>query len=139
MTVYDMIRNSMSSTVPYAAHSGVVLDEIAPGRAKASLAQTKTSINHMGTQHSAAMFTLAETACGGAIAATFAPVLLKLKAVTKTARIDYLTAGRGQIRADASLDDDCETLLATLTDEGRVDARNSYCRLQRSSHAYEGR
>lgn len=75
----------------------------------------------MGTQHSAAMFTLAETACGGAIAATFAPVLLKLKAVTKTAKIDYLTAGRGDIRANASCDDDCEALLATLKSEGTVD------------------
>lgn len=116
-----MIRKSMSSTVPFAAHSGVVLNDIAPGRAIASLAQTDTSVNHMGTQHSAAMFTLAETACGGAIAATFAPVLLKLKAVTKSAKIDYMTAGRGEIRANASCDEDCETLLAALKTEGKVD------------------
>lgn len=121
MNIFDMIKNTMSSTVPFAAHAGVVLDNISPGQAQASLAQTETSVNHIGTQHSAALFTLAETACGGAIAATFAPVLLRLKAVTKTARIDYLTAGRGNIRAHASFDEDSAALLERLKKEGRVD------------------
>jgi len=121
MDVYNMIRDTMRSTVPFAAHAGVELEKVEPGKGRASLQQTTTSINHMGTQHSAALFTLAETACGGALAATFAPVLFKLKAVTKSASIEYLSASRGKINANATCVDDSSDLLETLKSTGSVD------------------
>lgn len=79
-TVYEMIRSSMPATVPFAKHTGVELLEVGAGTAKAQLDQTPETTNHMGSIHAGALFTLAETAAGGAVAGGFAPFMLNMKA-----------------------------------------------------------
>ncbi len=59
-----LVRDGMADTVPFARHTGVVLDEVADGSAVASLPATDTILNHVATVHAGALFTLAETAFG---------------------------------------------------------------------------
>lgn len=52
--------------MPFARHSGVVLQEVADGAAVASLPPAPEILNHVATVHAGAVFTLAETASGSA-------------------------------------------------------------------------
>ena len=81
MTLYETIRTQMTSTVPFARHAGVTITEVADGRAFARLPETPESVNHIGSQHAGALFTLGETASGAAMAGAFAQVLLAIRPV----------------------------------------------------------
>ncbi len=75
MTLYDVIREQISKTVPFARHAGVELVRIDDGVGEAELRQTETSVNHIGSQHAGALFTLGEAASGAAMAGALAPLL----------------------------------------------------------------
>ena len=72
MTPYDMIKAHLSKAVPFANHTGVVIEELAAGTARATLALRPEVSNHIGTMHAGAVFTLAEAASGAAMAGAFA-------------------------------------------------------------------
>ena len=120
MTPYDAIRAQMASAVPFATHAGVELTEIGDGHAAARLVQSGTSVNHIGSQHAGALFTLGEAASGGAMAGAFAPVLLTVRPVAARAEIAYLRIARGTITAEAETTEAGETLRAALEAEGRA-------------------
>src|SRR5258706_7795561 len=69
---YETIRAQMAAAVPFARHVGIELVEIVPGKGVATLDETATSVNHIGSQHAGALFTLGETASGAAMAGAFA-------------------------------------------------------------------
>ena len=117
---YEAIRAQMGAAVPFAAHVGVELTEISDGAAAARLAQTETSVNHIGTQHAGALFTLGEAASGGAMAGAFAPVLLGVRPVAARAEIAYERIAKGTVTATARTSEPGATLLERLEAEGRV-------------------
>jgi acyl-coenzyme A thioesterase PaaI-like protein len=118
--MFDMIRAQMNQAVPFAAHAGVVLTSISPDRATAELAEAPTSLNHIGSQHAGALFTLGEAASGAAMAGVFAPVLLDVRPVASGANIRYSRVARGPIVARAQLSGEGSALLDTLAREGKV-------------------
>lgn len=65
---YDLIRKQLSSSVPFARHAGVEIEKIESGRATARLPFRAEGLNHLGTQHAAALFALGEAASGAAMA-----------------------------------------------------------------------
>lgn len=117
---FEMIRMQMARAVPFAVHAGVELVEVGDGTGTADLPQSADSVNHIGSQHAGALFTLGEAASGAAMAGAFAPVLLEVRPVAAQASIAYRRIARGRIRATARTAEPGETLLTRLRAEGRV-------------------
>lgn len=116
----DMILAHLRQSVPFAAHVGVELVSVGDGEGVAQLAEAPHGLNHVGTHHAGALFTLAEAASGAAMAGALAPVLLSVRPVAASAKIDYRKPARGLIRATARVAGEAAALLATLQDEGKV-------------------
>jgi acyl-coenzyme A thioesterase PaaI-like protein len=117
---YETIRAQMVAAIPFVRHVGIALVEIAPGKAVATLDQSATSINHIGSQHAGALFTLGETASGAALAGTFAELLGNIRPLAANASIDYKKLARGTITATAVTNEDPAVLLATLQSDKKV-------------------
>lgn len=120
MTVYEMIRTALGESVPFAKHAGVALIQVGAGEATAALAQTATSINHVGAQHAGALFTLGETASGGAMAGAFAEHLSTIRPLVTQTTISYRKLATGTIMAKAKLKGDPGALRAILVETGQI-------------------
>lgn len=118
--MYDFIKQQLASTVPFARHAGIEVIEVAEGAGAARLAQTDVSINHIGSQHAGALFTLGETASGAAMAGAFAPVLLGVKPVAGSASINFRRVAKGAIAARAVTEQPAGQLRALLEEKGKV-------------------
>lgn len=118
--MYDVIAQQLGTAVPFAGHAGVRMDEVGDGTATARLAQTETSVNHLGTQHAGALFTLGEAASGGAMAGAIASVLMQARPVAASARIDYAKAAKGEITARARTGRPGADILAELQEAKRA-------------------
>lgn len=118
--LYDMIRSQMGQNVPFARHAGVEIDTVDKGRASARLPFRPEGLNHVGTQHAAALFALGETASGAAMAGTFAPMLLEVRPVAAEASIRYFGLAKGQVTADARVEAEPDALLEAVRSEGKV-------------------
>jgi acyl-coenzyme A thioesterase PaaI-like protein len=118
--MFDIIKAQMGSNIPFASHAGVVITDVASGRAEATLEQSDVSINHLKTQHAGALFTLGETASGAAMAGAIAPVLLVARPVASNARIAYVRSARGTITAIAQTTIAPEAIMAQLTESKRA-------------------
>jgi acyl-coenzyme A thioesterase PaaI-like protein len=118
--LYDMIRSQMGQNVPFARHAGVEIDSVDKGRASARLPFRPEGLNHIGTQHAAALFALGETASGAAMAGTFAPMLLEVRPVAAEASIRYFGLAKGQVTADARVEAEPDALLEAVRTEGKV-------------------
>ena len=116
--MYEIIKTQISKTVPFAKHAGVELKSVGDGMAIAGLDQTKVSINHIGSQHAGALFTLGETASGAALAGALAPIILKVKPIASGARINYIKLAKGLIEATATTSLSYSDLLSQLESEG---------------------
>lgn len=120
MSPFDVIREQLGRAVPFAVHAGVRLAHVGEGVARAELDQTPTSINHIGTQHAGALFTLGETASGGAMAGLFADRILSVRPIAGEASIRYTRLAKGMIAAEAQVVGARDALIATLEREKKV-------------------
>ncbi|MCC7704232.1 putative thioesterase (yiiD_Cterm) [Janthinobacterium sp. HH107] len=118
--VYDRIKQQMMDTLPFVRLLGISIDEIGAGTAKVSLPDDPKLHNHLGTQHAGALFTLAETASGAAMAGGFAELILGLRPVAKESRIAYQKVARGATRAEGRVPGDLAALKAQLAQDGKV-------------------
>lgn len=116
----QLVRDGMADTVPFARHTGIALDEVADGSAVASLPASAEILNHVATVHAGAMFTLAETASGAAMAGALAPVLFEIRPIVSTASIDYAKPATAPLTAVATLARPGHELRAALAADGRV-------------------
>lgn len=117
---YDFIRAHLMATVPFASHTGVVIDEVGPGTARAHLPHRPETANHIGTPHAGAVFTLGETVSGAAMAGAFADILLELRPVAAEAQIGFLKLAKGDLVAEGRIDADPAALRQTLAEAGKV-------------------
>lgn len=118
--VYEKIRQQMMSSLPLVNLLGIKIEEIGPGHARVVMPADPKINNHLGSQHAGAVFTLAETASGAAMAGGFADLILDLRPVAKQAGIQYLKVLQGSTRAEARVKGDIAALKKTLQDEGKV-------------------
>jgi acyl-coenzyme A thioesterase PaaI-like protein len=117
---FDVIRSYLGSAVPFARHSRVNIDEVADGRAVTSLPFWPDGLNHIGTLHAGALFTVGEAASGAAMAGAFGPVLTEVKPVAGEASIRHLKSAKGSVLAKALIAGETKALLARLHAEGKV-------------------
>ena len=120
MTPFDIIREQLGGAVPFARHAGVRLTHVEEGLARAEVDQTATSVNHIGTQHAGALFTLGETASGGAMAGVFADRILSVRPIAGEAQIRYTRLAKGKISAEARVVGTRDALIATLERDKKV-------------------
>lgn len=118
--VYDIIRRQLGDSVPFARHCGVELLSLGDSRAEARLPDRAELKNHIGSQHAAAMFALAETASGAAMAGAFAPILLEVRPVAAEARIAYLKVAKGPLTAKAAIAESGAALRDRMAADGKV-------------------
>jgi acyl-coenzyme A thioesterase PaaI-like protein len=120
MNPFEIIREQLGGAVPFARHAGVKLTHIEAGLARAELEQTATSINHIGTQHAGALFTLGETASGGAMAGMFADRILNVRPIAGEANVRYTRLAKGRITAEARVAGARENIMATFERDKKV-------------------
>ncbi|QDG74250.1 DUF4442 domain-containing protein [Janthinobacterium tructae] len=118
--VYDRIKQQMMDTLPFVRLLGISIDDIGAGTSKVSMPEDPKLHNHLGTQHAGALFTLAETASGAAMAGGFAELILGLRPVAKESRIQYQKLARGATRAEGRVPGDLTALKAQLAQDGKV-------------------
>jgi acyl-coenzyme A thioesterase PaaI-like protein len=70
--------------------------------------------------HAGALFTLAETASGAAVAGAFADMIGNLRPVAAEAKIAYLKLARGIVSCAAKTSEPAEALRRRLHDEHKV-------------------
>ncbi|NRA29920.1 MAG: YiiD C-terminal domain-containing protein [Parvularculaceae bacterium] len=120
MDIFAIIKAQMAKTVPFAAHTGVVIEEVAAGTSIATLDQTDHTSNHIGSQHAGALFTLGEAASGAAMAGGFSEVMMSIRPVAATAEIAYKKVAKGRITAHGRVEGDLATLRTDLDEHGKV-------------------
>ena len=116
---YDLIRKQLSKTVPFARHAGVEIETVEKGRAIAHLPFRPEGLNHIGTQHAAALFAVGEAASGAAMAGAFAPMLLEIRPVATEAAIRFLAVAKGPVRAEALVKGNADDLVAAVKTDGK--------------------
>lgn len=120
MSIYEMIRDHMDKSVPFATVTGVELVEVSPERGVARLAKRPEVENHIQTMHAGAMFTLGEAASGAALGGVLGELLMAARPVAADASIKYLKTGKTDLTATAVANSDAETIRKELADIGKV-------------------
>lgn len=104
----------MLQSVPFARTLGVVFDRIEPGFAVARMPDRADLHNHMGGPHAGALFSLAESASGAAMLATFGDQLGRATPLAANAAIRYAKLAMGEVVAEARLPASREEVVAKL-------------------------
>lgn len=117
----DTVKQLLPSIVPFIGTVGLTLDDVAPGRAVATLPSRPEVHNHMGTAHAGAVYTLGESATGAVVLSVFGDQLPGLFIALKSAAVTHTKARPGDVVATAALDGTAESLRATYDADGKVD------------------
>lgn len=118
--MFEIIRSGLSEAVPFAKYLGVELLEVGDGSARAQLVQRQDLSNHIGTMHAGALFTLAETASGAAVAGAFAEMIGNIRPVAAEAKILYLKLAKGIVSGTAKTAEPADALRRRLNEEQKV-------------------
>lgn len=120
MSIYEMIRDHMDKSVPFATVTGVELVEVSPERGVARLKKRPEVENHIQTMHAGAMFTLGEAASGAALGGVLGELLMSARPVAADASIKYLKTGKTDLIATATANSDAESIRKELAEIGKV-------------------
>ena len=120
MNPFDMVKQQLTNTVPFAKHTGVVIDDSSPEGATCHLDQRPEVENHIQSMHAGALFVLGEQASGAAFAGAFLDRMMTVRPVAAEATIRYVKIAKGTITAYAKLDGDADALKAKLDEDGKV-------------------
>ena len=114
--------------VPANTVMGIRIVEVASdsSRVVVRLKNMRNNRNAAGTVHGAALFALAETVHGTAVLWQFSPVLHSM--FTKTAYLEFLTLGRGELVVDYSLSRELlDRIGRELAEQGRSELSAESC------------
>lgn len=120
MEIFEMIKQHMAASVPFANYTGVKLEEVSAERGVATLAKRAEVENHIQTMHAGAMFTLGEAASGAAMGGVMADQLLAARPVAANASIKYVKTAKTDITAIASASMSAEDALKAFHADGKV-------------------
>jgi uncharacterized protein (TIGR00369 family) len=121
MTDFDLIAKGMSQAVPFAGHLNLEITSVAEGEATVVLPERPELLNHVGSQHAGALFTVAETASGAAFVGAFAERMGDLTPLARSAEISYEKIAKGPITATARLGIPAAKAHETLDADGKVE------------------
>lgn len=118
---FESILRLLGEAVPFAAHVGVELTAVADGTATAVLPDRPSNLNHIGSQHAGALFTVAEAASGAAMVGALHDRFLAVRPLVRSAEVTYRKVARGPITAEARTALDGAELRARLDRDGRLE------------------
>jgi|SRR6188768_3421868 len=121
MPDFNLIAKGMSQAVPFVGYLGLEITEISEGEATVVLPERPELLNHVGSQHAGALFTVAETASGAAFVGAFAERMGELTPLARSAEISYDKVAEGPITAKAKLGISAAKAHETLDAEGKVE------------------
>lgn len=121
MTDFDLIAKGMTQAVPFAGHLNLEITEVSAGKATVVLPERPELLNHVGSQHAGALFTVAETASGAAFVGAFAERMGDVTPLARSAEISYEKIAKGPITARARLGVPAEQALQALDADGKVE------------------
>jgi uncharacterized protein (TIGR00369 family) len=118
----NQLRQHLTALVPFNRHVGLEVTELEAGRAVARLIEAPTLVNHVGTFHAGALFTLADAASGAAMVGMYADRLGRTTMVVREADVAFLKPARGIVTAMAATLEDRASIDERLAREGRTEA-----------------
>jgi uncharacterized protein (TIGR00369 family) len=121
VTDFDLIAKGMSQAVPFVGYLGLEITEIGEGEATVVMPERPELLNHVGSQHAGALFTVAETASGAAFVGAFAERMGELTPLARSAEISYDKVAKGRITAKARLGIAAAKAHESLDADGKVE------------------
>ncbi len=115
------LRAVLSEAVPYNRHLALEVVEVAAEGSLVRLPDRPYLLNHVGTQHAGALFSVGEAASGGVVFGLLGERIAQITPVARSAEIAYRKPARGAISARARLVEPAEAILARLTPGAKVD------------------
>lgn len=120
MQPFNLLREQLGKSVPFASYVGVEIVEVGQGTAITRIGDAAETKNHIGSQHAGALFTLAETASGAAMAGAFLAAPMQIRPVVAQSTIRFLKIARGAISASARVEREAIELVKEVELHGRV-------------------
>ena len=117
---YDAIRTLMPQVVPFVKTLGLEYLELDGERAVLRLNDDPSVHNHVGGPHAGAIFTLAESASGAVVIASFEDLLSRVTPLAASAEIAYLKLQKGPVTAEAVLGRPAAEVRAELDETGKT-------------------
>ncbi len=119
--VYEQLKTFINEQVPFARSCGVEVTQLAESGAAAALPEAATLLNHVGTQHAGALFTLAESASGACMLGLVGERFSSITPLVRSSTITYRRPAKGPITASAQSDLQRASLYQQLLENGRCD------------------
>jgi acyl-coenzyme A thioesterase PaaI-like protein len=107
---FDALRDGLGGAIPFNAHLGLEIVELASGAGVVRLPDDARLRNHVGSQHAGGLFAAGEAASGGAFVAAFAERMAEITPLVEGACIAYRKLARGPITATGRLAADRDEL-----------------------------
>ena len=111
----------LTQMIPFIRTVGLTIDDVGRGTAQATLPARPEVNNHLGTAHAGAVYTLGESASGGAVLSIFADQLPGAFVALKSSQVQHLKAAAGDVVASATLVGDAKAIRASYDETGKVD------------------
>jgi acyl-coenzyme A thioesterase PaaI-like protein len=115
-----LVKIQMDGKVPFAKACGVRLSSMGKGIARCEMAQKPELLDSTGKLADGALFTLAETCSGAAMAGGFASVILGVRPVAAQVEFEVLQPAFGFVQAHAKVAQDILPLKQTLRTAGKI-------------------
>ncbi|HEX4878443.1 MAG TPA: DUF4442 domain-containing protein [Limnobacter sp.] len=115
-----LVKMQMDGKVPFAKACGVRLQTMGNGQATYTMAHRADLENANGQLAAGALFTLAETCSGGAMAGGFASVILGVRPVAAQVEFDLLSQSAGPVQAMAKVAAPIAQLKQQLRQNGKI-------------------
>lgn len=114
------VSNILEEMVPFIKKVGIKVKHIAPREATCTLPADPSNMNHIGTFHAGAIFTLAETAGGAIMIASFD--MTKYRLVIRSAEINYKKPSSTELSCSISMPEaEVSRVLAEVDTKGKID------------------
>ena len=115
-----LVKMQMDGKVPFAKACGVRLSSMGEGVARCEMAQRPELLDDTGKLADGALFTLAETCSGAAMAGGFASVILGVRPVAAQVEFEVLQPALGLVNAQAKVAQAISLLKKTLRTTGKI-------------------
>jgi acyl-coenzyme A thioesterase PaaI-like protein len=100
---YEALRAGLGQVVPFNTRVGLQVLDVSDGTARVRLPDAAHLLNHVESQHAAALFAAGEAASGAAVVGAFARHLGTVTPLARSADIRYLKIAHGSIIATGRL------------------------------------
>ncbi|MCQ8895737.1 DUF4442 domain-containing protein [Limnobacter humi] len=115
-----VVKMQMDGKVPFAKACGVRLEHMDYGQARSAMEPKAELQDDTGHVHPGALFTLAETCSGGAMAGGFASIILKVRPVAAQVEFQLKAPAQGRCTAHSRVEGNIGELKRLLDAEGKI-------------------